>query len=88
MQFPLYLTSEGKQILDMVAKAHFNIRENISGCIHVESYKFIIISKFMVNHKLLDCLAIIKAAFSNLISSQMHVVARENGVEIGQCTVE
>jgi len=32
MQFPLYLTSEGKQILDLVAKAHFNIRENISWC--------------------------------------------------------
>jgi hypothetical protein len=32
MQFPFYLTSEGKQILDLVAKAHFNIRENISWC--------------------------------------------------------
>ena len=32
MQFPLYLTPEGKQILDLVAKAHFNIRENISWC--------------------------------------------------------
>jgi hypothetical protein len=32
MLFPLYLTSEGKQILDLVAKAHFNIRENISWC--------------------------------------------------------
>jgi len=32
MQFPLYLTSEGKQILDLVAKAHFNIRENVSWC--------------------------------------------------------
>ena len=32
MQFPLYLTSEGKQILDLVAKAHFTIRENISWC--------------------------------------------------------
>jgi hypothetical protein len=32
MQFPLYLTSEGKQLLDLLAKAHFNIRENISWC--------------------------------------------------------
>jgi hypothetical protein len=32
MLFPLYLTPEGKQILDLVAKAHFNIRENISWC--------------------------------------------------------
>ena len=38
MQFPLYLTSEGKQILDLVAKAHFNIRENVSWCADASYY--------------------------------------------------
>jgi len=38
MQFPLYLTPEGKQILDLVAKAHFNIRENISWCADANYY--------------------------------------------------
>jgi hypothetical protein len=32
MQFPFYLTSEGKQILDLVAKSRFKIQENISWC--------------------------------------------------------
>ena len=38
MQFPLYMTPEGKQILELVAKAHFNIRENISWCADARYY--------------------------------------------------
>jgi hypothetical protein len=32
MIFTYYLSPEGKQILDLVAKAHFTIKENISLC--------------------------------------------------------
>ena len=32
MVFTYYLTPEGKQILDLIAKAHFRVRENISWC--------------------------------------------------------
>lgn len=38
MQFPLFLTPEGKQILELVAKARFNIRENISWCADARYY--------------------------------------------------
>ena len=32
MLFPYYLTPEGKQIVELVAKAHFQVKENISWC--------------------------------------------------------
>ena len=32
MQFLFYLTSEGKQIVELIAKAHFQVKENISWC--------------------------------------------------------
>jgi hypothetical protein len=32
MLFPYYLSPEGKQIVDLIAKAHFQIQENISWC--------------------------------------------------------
>jgi hypothetical protein len=35
MIFPYYLTPEAKQILDLIAKARFNIQENISWCSNV-----------------------------------------------------
>jgi hypothetical protein len=32
MIFTYYLSPEGKQILDLIAKAHFTVKENISWC--------------------------------------------------------
>ena len=32
MLFPYYLTAEGKQIVELIAKAHFQVQENISWC--------------------------------------------------------
>ena len=32
MLFPYYLTPEGKQIVELIAKAHFQVKENISWC--------------------------------------------------------
>jgi hypothetical protein len=32
MQFPYYLTSEGKQLVELIAKAKFKVQENISWC--------------------------------------------------------
>ena len=32
MIFPYYLTPEGTELLELIAKAHFKIRENISWC--------------------------------------------------------
>ena len=58
MIFPYYLTPEGKQILDLIAKAHFRIRENISWCysanyaggIIKENKTFFICTKTILNN--------------------------------------
>ena len=59
MIFTYYLTPEGKQILDLIAKAHFRIRENISWCyganyaggIIKENKTFFICTKSILNNQ-------------------------------------
>ena len=78
MDFLLYLTPTGQQIIDSIIKAKFNVRENSPLCrVHKEIYGYVFKKDFVV------CITNIKNT-TNLVSYYVNETVHHEAVHVAQ----